>query len=90
MSRVAPEGVYAIFKPNSYFDVHLEFLRNYPDSPEEIAARLRGDREELAALYMKRQRMKWFREKIVNRKPSDESVEDDADAAASDQLIAGT
>ncbi|MDG4793075.1 hypothetical protein [Micromonospora sp. WMMD1082] len=84
LSHVTPEGVYAIFKPNSYFDVHLEFLRNYPDSPEEIAARLKGDREELFALYMKKQRMKWFREEIANRKPGDESIEGDADAASSD------
>ncbi|WP_433688034.1 hypothetical protein ACQP0I_04255 [Micromonospora carbonacea] len=84
LSRVVPEGVYAIFKPNSYFDVHLEFLRKYPDSSEEIAARLKGDREELFALYMKRRRMKWFREEIANRKLSEESVEGDADAVAND------
>ncbi|MEU7753651.1 hypothetical protein [Micromonospora sp. NPDC049171] len=84
LSRVALDGVYAIFEPNSYFDVHLEFLRNYPDSPEEIAARLKGDREELSALYMRRQRMKFFREEVANPKPSDESAGGDADAAVND------
>ncbi|MEV1332724.1 hypothetical protein AB0J20_24490 [Micromonospora costi] len=81
LRRSAPEDVYAIFDPRSYFDVHLEFLRNYPDSPEEIAARLKGDKEELFALYMNKQRIKWIREQIANRKPSAGSGDADEGAA---------
>jgi hypothetical protein len=81
---LVPEGVYAIFKPDSYFDVELEFLRNYPDSPEEIAARLKDDKEELFALYMKKQRLKSIREETANRKPSAASGDADEDAAVSD------
>ncbi|WP_406083535.1 hypothetical protein OHA01_02020 [Micromonospora zamorensis] len=75
----ASEDVYAIFEPDSYFDVQLEFLRNYPDSPEEIEARLKGDDEELFALLMRKQRVKSIREAISNNKSDAAGVDADAD-----------
>ncbi|MDG4773009.1 hypothetical protein [Solwaraspora sp. WMMD792] len=68
LRRPIPKNTYAIFVPNSYFDVRLEFLRNYPDSPEEIAARLKGDKEELLALQLQKDRTRMLHEELAARK----------------------
>jgi hypothetical protein len=53
-----PAETYAIFKPRSWFDVNLEYIRKYPDSVEEVLAHLKDDKEALFLLQLSKTRTK--------------------------------
>ncbi|MGC9668853.1 hypothetical protein ACNTMW_20130 [Planosporangium sp. 12N6] len=67
LRRVKPQDAYAVFDPRSYFSVAIEFVREYPDSPEEVSAELRDDKDELFRLAVRKQareeRRRWLRER---------------------------
>ncbi|MGW3787788.1 hypothetical protein ACWD5Z_24635 [Micromonospora chokoriensis] len=74
LRRRPPDDVYAIFKSASHFSVHVEFLRKYPKSTEEISADLREDREELFWIAVRNERKKSLRE--LMKKPEENAADD--------------
>ncbi|MBL7261352.1 hypothetical protein [Paractinoplanes lichenicola] len=77
LSRIRRDNVYAIFQSESYFSVHVEYIRKYPDSTEIISAELRNDRDELFRIATR----KAIHESLANNSglPMREESSDDVD-----------